>query len=314
MLSYFISYLIMASTYGIAALALNLQWGFTGLMNFGIGAFYFVGAYSSALLTTSQSPDYVGGFGLPFIIGLLGAIIISGILAYLLAFPALRLRGGFFAISMLAISETIRLIVKNEKWLTNGVWGIRGIPQPTRHLVGASLSEWVYLGIAGILLYMFYRMTEIGVRSPWGRVLNAVREDEKMAEMSGKDSWNIKMQSFVFGSMIMGASGALYAHYMGFISPSSFTPLMATFIVWLMILLGGTGSNKGVVLGAFVVWAVWIGSEFLIDFLPSGITSKAGFVRMLLMGILLDVILLLRPQGLFGREKVISKLGGSSEE
>ncbi|MFW6049172.1 MAG: branched-chain amino acid ABC transporter permease, partial [Candidatus Bipolaricaulota bacterium] len=98
-----------------------------------------------------------------------------------------------------------------------------------------------------------------------------------------------------------------------FISPDSFTPLMATFIVWLMILLGGTGSNKGVIVGAFVVWGVWIGSEFLIDFLPSGVTSKAGFVRMLLMGILLDVILLIRPQGLFGREKVISKLGGKSE-
>jgi len=313
MLSYFVSYLIMASTYGIAALALNLQWGFTGLMNFGIGTFYFVGAYSSALLTTNQSPDYVGGFGLPFIVGLLGAIIISGILAYFLAFPALKLRGGFFAISMLAISETIRLIVKNEKWLTNGVWGIRGIPQPLRNLVGAGWSEWTYLGIAALLLFIFYRMTEVGVRSPWGRVLNAVREDEKMAEMSGKDSWNIKMQSFVFGSMIMGASGALYAHYIGFISPSSFTPLMATFIVWLMILLGGTGSNKGVILGAFVVWGVWIGSEFLIDFLPSGITSQAGFIRMLLMGILLDVILLIRPQGLFGREKVISKLGSGTE-
>lgn len=309
MLSYFISYLIMASTYGIAALALNLQWGFTGLMNFGIGAFYFVGAYTSALLTTSASPDYVGGFGLPFIVGLLGAVVLSGLLAYVLAFPALRLRGGFFAISMLAISETIRLIVKNEKWLTNGVWGIRGIPQPLRNLVGADLSEWIYLGIAAALLFIFYRLSEVGVRSPWGRMLNAVREDEKMAEMSGKDSWNVKMQSFVFGSMIMGVSGALYAHYIGFISPSSFTPLMSTFIVWLMILLGGTGSNKGVILGAFVVWGVWIGSEFLIGVLPSGITSKAGFVRMLLMGILLDTILLIRPQGLFGREKVISKLG-----
>lgn len=311
MLSYFISYLIMASTYGIAALALNLQWGFTGLMNFGIGTFYFIGAYTSAILTTNFSPDYLGGFGMPFIVGLIGAVVISGLLAYLLAFPALKLSGGFFAISMLAISETIRLVVKNEKWLTNGVWGIRGIPKPVQGLVGADLSEWIYLGIAGILLYFFYRLTEIGVRSPWGRVLNAVREDEKMAEMSGKDSWNVKMQSFVFGSMIMGIAGALYAHYIGFISPSAFTPLMSTFIVWLMILLGGTGSNKGVVLGAFVVWGVWIGSEFLIDFLPSGITSQAGFVRMLLMGILLDAILLLRPQGLFGREKVISKLGGS---
>lgn len=314
MLSYFVSYLIIASTYGVAALALNLQWGFTGLMNFGIGTFYFVGAYASAILTTAYSPDYVGGFGMPFLVGLLGAIVISGILAYLLSFPALQLRGGFFAISMLAISEAIRLIVKNEKWLTNGVWGIRGIPRPGRGLLGANLSEWLYLGIAGLVLFIAYRLTEVGIRSPWGRVLNAVREDEDMAEMSGKNSWRIKMQSFVFGSMVMGFAGALYAHYIGFISPSSFTPLMATFIVWLMILLGGTGSNKGVILGAFVVWGVWVGSEFLIDFFPSGITSKAGFVRMLLMGILLDVILLLRPQGLFGREKVISKLGSSSKE
>mgnify|MGYP006280131155 CR=1 FL=1 len=309
MFSYFLSYLIMASTYGVAALALNLQWGFTGLMNFGIGAFYILGAYTSAILTTSPSPEYIGGFSLPFVVGLIGAAVVSGFVAFLLAFPALRLKGGFFAISMLAISETIRLIVKNEGWLTNGVWGIRGIPKPFRKTVGTDISEYIYLGIALVVILGIYWLLEKGVRSPWGRVLSAIREDEKMAEMSGKNTWQYKTQSFVIGAIIMGIAGGLYAHYSGFISPASFTPLMATFIVWLMILLGGTGSNKGVIIGAFIVWAVWIGSEFLIDFLPSGLVTKAGFVRMLLMGVLLDVILLTRPQGMLGREKVISKLG-----
>lgn len=313
MLTYLISYIIMASTYSIAALALNLQWGFTGLMNFGIGAFYMLGAYTSALLTTPSSPEYIGGFNLPFIVGLIGAALLSGIIAYLLAFPALRLRGGFFAISMLAISETIRLIVKNEGWLTNGVWGLRGIPRPFRKSLGTNPSDYIYLGIALILLALTYWLIEKGVRSPWGRVLGAIREDEKMAEMSGKHVWSYKMQSFVFGGMVMGVAGGVYAHYSGFISPASFTPLMATFIVWLMILLGGTGNNKGVILGAFVVWGVWIGSEFLIDLLPSGFTTKAGFVRMLLMGILLDLILLLRPEGLSGRQKVLSELGEGRE-
>jgi len=309
MLSYLISYVIMASTYGVAALALNIQWGFTGLMNFGIGAFYIIGAYTSAILTTPQSAEYVGGFGLPFIVGLIGAAAVSAFVAYLLAFPALRLKGGFFAISMLVISETIRIIVKNEGWLTNGVWGIRGIPKPVRAIVGSDISEYIYLAIALVLLGGVYWLVERGVRSPWGRVLSAIKEDSDTAAMSGKDVWHYKMQSMVFGAAVMGVAGSLYAHYTGFISPESFTPLMATFIVWLMILLGGTGNNKGVVLGAFVVWGVWIGSEFLIDFLPSAMVTKAGFVRMLLMGILLDAILLLRPQGLFGKEKEISTIG-----
>ncbi len=309
MFNYLIAFLIMASIYAIAALALNLQWGYTGLMNFGIGSFYILGAYTSSILSTDPSPEYVGGFGLPIVVGVLGAALLSGIVAYLLAFPALRLQGGFFAIFMLAISETFRLIVKNEGWLTNGVWGIRGIPKPFQQQLSTDVTQFLFLVIALGALGLTYLLTESGVRSPWGRVLRSIREDEKTAEMSGKNTWNYKVQSFVFGSVVMGVAGALYAHYTGFISPESFSPLMATFIVWLMILLGGTGSNRGVILGAFVVWGVWVGSEFLIDYLPSDVATQAGYIRMFLMGLLLEVILLLRPQGLLGREKIISKLG-----
>lgn len=308
MISYLVSYLTMASIYGVASLALNIQWGFTGLMNFGLGAFYMLGAYTSALLTSPSSPEHIGGFGMPFILGLIGAAAISGIIAYLLSFPALRLSGGFFAIAMLAIMETIRLIVQNEGWLTNGIWGLRGIPTPLRGLFGAKPSQFLYMGIAMVVLVGTYYFVERSVRSPWGRILAAIREDESMCSICGKNVWEYKMQSFVVGSMVMGIAGAIYAHYINFISPASFTPLMSTFIVWLMVLLGGSGSNRGVVLGAFVVWGVWIGSEFLIGSLPSGMATRAGFIRMFILGFLLDIILVLRPQGLIGREDIVSKL------
>ena len=298
----------MASIYGIAALALNIQWGFTGLMNFGLGAFYMLGAYASGLITTASSPEHVGGFGLPFVVGIIAAIAITGLISYFLSFPALKLGGSFFAISMLAISEIIRLIVQNEGWLTNGIWGLRGIPTPTRSLVGADAAQYIYLFICLAFLVLTYFFAEKSIRSPWGRILAAIREDEGMSSMCGKNVWKYKMQSFVVGSAIIGIAGALYAHYMNFISPGSFSPLMATFILWLMVLLGGSGNNRGVILGAFVVWGVWVGSEFLIGGLPSGMASRAGYIRMFILGFLLDIILVTRPQGLIGKEKIVSKL------
>lgn len=308
MLSYIASYLVMGGTYGVAALALNLHWGFTGLMNFGLGAFYMLGAYTAAILTASPSPEHVGGFGLPFPIDLIGAAVVPGIVAFLISFPALRLRGGPFAIATLAIHETFFLIVHNEMWLTNGVWGIRNIPRPLYDLI-PKYYDYLYLCITAIVLTVVYFAIKKTINSPWGRVLRAIRGDEKMTSMSGKNIWRYKMQSFVMGSMVMGVAGGVYVHYTGFVSPQVFTPLMSTFIVWLMIMMGGTGNNKGVIIGAFLVWAVWTGSEFLTDLLPAGMEARMGFIRMLLMGIILEVVILTRPQGILGRKKIISKLG-----
>jgi branched-chain amino acid transport system permease protein len=304
MLNYLISFLIMGSIYGMAALALNLQWGFTGLMNFGLGAFYMLGAYSSAILTAPPTAEHLGGFGLPVVIGFAGAALVAGAVAFLIAFPALRLRGGPFAIALLAIHETLLLVVRNESWLTNGVWGIRNIPRPFFDVIDPRHYGYVYLLIAGGLLILLYLAIQKVVNSPWGRVLKCIREDEDLTAMSGKNARNYKIQSFVFGSMAMGLAGASYVHYTGFVSPQVFNPLMSTFIVWLMVMVGGTGNNRGVVVGAFLVWAVWVGSDFLTDFVPAVLATRIGFIRLLFVGIILGFTVLTRPQGILSRKKL----------
>jgi len=298
MVNYISSYLVMACIYAIMALALNLQWGFTGLMNFGIGTFYMVGAYTSAILTSMPSSEHLGGFELPVVVGIIGAAGMAGVIAYLLSFPALKLRGGPFAIALLAIQETLFLVVKNESWLTNGVWGIRSIPRPFFGLVNPQHFVYFYLLIAAAVLILTYFAIEKAINSPWGRVLRGIREDEPLTSISGKDCFNYRVQSFVFSSMVMGIAGALYVHYTGFVSPQVFSPLMSTFIVWLMVMVGGTGNNKGVILGAFLVWAVWIGSDFLTDFVPASVATQIGFIRMFFVGAILGVMILMKPQGI----------------
>ena len=173
---------------------------------------------------------------------------------------------------------------------------------------GFTLLEILVTIIVVIIMVVIYLLIERAIRSPWGRVLRAIREDEISAAMSGKDIFNFKMQSLVFGSMIMGIGGALYAHYTKAISPDVFTPLYGTFIIWVMLMAGGSGNNKGAILGAYAIWGIWIGTKFLTDLLPVTLKARAPYIRFLLIGILLEIILIYRPQGLLGEEKKVSKL------
>jgi branched-chain amino acid transport system permease protein len=151
-------------------------------------------------------------------------------------------------------------------------------------------------------------LIERAIRSPWGRVLRAIREDEISASMCGKNVSHFKMQSLVFGSMVIGMGGALYAHYTKAISPDVFSPLYGTFLIWVMLMAGGSGNNRGAVVGAYLVWGIWIGTKFLTDFLlPYTLKARAPYIRFLLIGILLEIILIYRPQGLVGEEKRVSR-------
>lgn len=306
MISYISSYLVMASIYGVMALALNFQWGFSGLMNFGIGSSYMLGAYAAALLSAAPSGEHLGGFGIPFPVDLIGAALIPAFIAFLIGFPALRLKGGPFAIATLAIHETIYLVVHNEMWLTNGVWGIRDITRPLYSNMPQRYDSFFLVISGGVLILTYFFFKKL-VRTPWGRVIRGVKGGEDMALMSGKHAWSYKMQSFVLGSAVAGVAGGLYVHYTGFVSPTTFTPLMATFIVWLMVMVGGSGSTEGVLVGTFLVWGVWTGSEFLTDFFPPFMETRAGFMRMFLMGIILLIVILIRPQGIFGKERIIPR-------
>ena len=312
--AYLVSLAIMAGIYAIFCLGLNIQWGYTGLFNIGIAGFFCIGAYATAMITTPKPTgiyaNYVQqifGLNLPFICGLLGAALICGIIAYLIGIPALRLGEDYLAITTLGIAETLRLVFNNEQWLANGPRGLMGLPQPFQDLIDPKHYDYIYLIVVVIVMLVIYFLIERAIRSPWGRVLRAIREDETSAAMSGKNIFHFKMQSLVFGAMVMGIGGALYAHYTKAISPNVFTPLYGTFIIWVMLMAGGSGNNKGAILGAFMIWGIWIGSKFLTDLLPYTLKARAPYIRFLLIGILLEVILLYRPQGILGEEKRVSK-------
>jgi branched-chain amino acid transport system permease protein len=150
-------------------------------------------------------------------------------------------------------------------------------------------------------------------RSPWGRVQRAVRDEENSAAMSGKPVTFFRIESFVVGSFIMGVGGAIYAHYVVSIDYSHFNPLFATFIVWVMLMLGGSGNNKGAILGAFVVWAVWTGTQSLVDLIAPALSiispdlpSRSAYFRWMLVAILLAAIVLYRPEGIIRERKRVS--------
>lgn len=338
-LSYVITFILMASIYAVITLGLNVQWGYTGLFNIGIAAFFAVGAFTSALVTLhppsgplASFTKQLMGLGMPFWVGLVAAGIVSGILAWLVGKPTLRLRGDYLAIATIGIGEIVRLIFQNERWLANGPQPLRGIPQPLSCLTADAGCGWlpgfvndffapltsrhytfVYMAIVAIVLFIIYRVLERAIRSPWGRVLRAVREEEASAAMSGKDVAAFRMQSFVVGAVIMGIGGALYAHYAISIDYSHFDALYGTFLFWVMIMLGGSGNNRGAILGAFVVWAIWSGTSFVVDAIrpilraiSPDLPSRGPYFRLLFISIIMLVIVLYRPKGLLPEEKVVS--------
>lgn len=310
-LSYIAFFVITAGIYAIATIGLNIQWGYTGLFNVGLAASFAIGAYTSAILTTQPAPNYFGGFAAPIFIGWFCGAIMAGIAAVLVGLPTLRLTGDYLAIVTLAIAATIMLVIRNEAWLTNGVWGIRDIPQPLQTLVAPSNYVWIYMIIVVSFLIGVYLLIEKCLRSPWGRTLKSIRDDEIAASAIGKNVFSYKMQSLILGSMIIGLAGALYAHFVRYISPDTFNPIMGTFIVWIMLTVGGKGNNFGAILGAFVVWAIWVGTEFITVFLPSALTTRAGFIRVIFISLLLELVLLKRPQGMIGEKRAVSKCRGA---
>lgn len=297
LLNYGVFFLTLAGIYAVLALGLNFQWGYTGILNIGIGAFFAVGAYASAILTTPSSPLHLGGYSMPFIVGAVGAMIVAGVVALLIGLITLNLRTDYLAIATIGIAEIVRLFLKSEDWLTNGVRGIAGIPKPLMGLVEGG-DQVLYLLLVLGLVVVVYIAAESGYYSPWGRVLRAIREDEPATLAAGKNVLSFRLQAFVIGSMVMGLAGALYAHFVQFISPEAFRPEFATFLVWVMLLAGGSANNRGAILGALVIWLTWSGTELITSRLPEDWITRAGPLRVLLVGVLLQVIILTRPEGL----------------
>jgi branched-chain amino acid transport system permease protein len=276
---------ILILIYAILASSLNLIAGYTGLISIAHAAFYGVGAYTAALMVLKLHSA--------FSVNLPCAMMLSGLLGALVGIPSLRIRGDYFVIATFAFQVIAFSILNNWVSFTGGPMGLPGIPQPV--ILGWEVnSHWEYVlligGLGTVVLWVSYRI----VHSPFGRVLMAVREDEAFALSAGKNVALYKVLVFVIGAAMASVAGVVYAHYISFIDPTSFTVMESIFIISIVI-IGGAGSFWGPVVGAVVL--VTLPEILRFVGMPS---SVAANVRQILYGGLLVAFMMLRPQGLMG--------------
>jgi branched-chain amino acid transport system permease protein len=282
--NYVLDVLIMSGIYIILALGLNVVVGFTGLLNLGFVAFYAVGAYSYAVLNTM--------LGLGFWSAMPAALALTTLSGFLLAVPALRLRGDYLAIVTLGFGEIVRLVLNNWDSFTNGPNGISGIASPS--VAGVSLgglSRYYYLVACLVVITVFVigRVKD----SKIGRAWIAIREDEIASSSMGINTTAYKLSSSAFGAFWAGLAGCLFAAKMRFVSPESFT-FMESVLILCMVIVGGLGSIAGVIVGAV-----------LLVTLPE-VLREVQMYRMLALGSGLVFLMIFRPQGLFGGKGVSS--------
>jgi len=287
-MEYLLHILVITGIYVILTLSLNLVVGYTGLAALGHAAFACVGAYTSSLLALH--------FGLSPWLGLIIGACAAAILGVVVGAPSLRLKGDYLALATLGLGIIVYSVAKNWVSVTRGPMGLPGIPGFT--IFGYQLSSvWAYL----ILVILFVLLTSFVIRrmvnSPFGRVLRGIREDEIATLAMGKNVNKHKILVFVIGAFFAGIAGSLYAHYITFIDPSSFT-VMESIIILLMVVFGGMGSLAGSFVGASVL----VIFPELLRFvgMPS---SVAAPLRQMLYGLLLIILMLKRPQGILGKYK-----------
>jgi len=285
-MEYLLHILILISIYAILSVSLNLIAGYTGLLSISHAAFYGVGAYVAALMALSLHS--------PFLVNLICAIILSALFGALVGIPSLRIRDDYFLIATFAFQVITFSILNNWVTFTGGPMGLPGIPQPT--LFGFEISSnFRFLLLVGVFFAVVLLVTRRIVQSPFGRVLKAIREDEVFTETAGKNIAAYKVLVFVIGAGMAAAAGVLYAYYISFIDPTSFTVMESIFIISIVI-IGGAGSLWGPVAGAVVLVLLPEILRFL--GLPA---SVAANIRQILYGGMLVAFTMWRPRGFLGK-------------
>ena len=287
----------------------------------------------------SAKAGYLGGLGLPILMSWVVGGLLAAAAAYVIGKISLGLRSDYLAIATLGISEILIYIMKNEDWLTRGVKNVNGIPRPVPYEIDLQESmrfvqlagdlgiatdelssivvKLCYAGLFIIVLAGLFWLSETALRSPWGRMMRAIRDNETAARAMGKDVTSRHLQVFVIGSAVIGIAGAMLTTLDGQFTPASYQPLRFTFLIWIMVIVGGSGNNMGSVLGGFIIWFFWIESEPLGLWLISTITAtmddasplkihlleSAAHMRLMTMGIVMLLVLRFAPQGLIPEQK-----------
>ena len=282
---------------------------------------------------------YLGGFNLPVLISWPVGGLLAAFSAYIIGKISLGLRSDYLAIATLGISEIIIYILKNEDWLSRGVKNVNGIPRPVPYEIELQSQEWILqtskildipipelssiivklsysIWFCLVLLIVLY-LLEIAVKSPWGRMMRAIRDNEISANAMGKNIKQRHLQVFIIGSAIIGIAGAMLTTLDGQFTPVSYQPLRYTFLIWIMVIVGGSGNNFGSIIGGFLIWFFWVQSEPLGLWFISQITShisdtniikthlleNAAHIRLMFMGLILLLTLRFAPKGLIPEVK-----------
>ncbi len=303
------NYLLFIATiggiYGLLALGLNLIWGGAGMVNLGLAGFFAVGAYTSALVTTTGH--------LPIAAGWMLAPTAGGAAGLVVVLSTTRLREDYLAIVTLGFAEVVRLIAANEIWLTRGSDGISGIPGPWKAALGQDFNA-AYLAMLVVVLLVVFTLVRRIDRSPYGRALRAIREDAQVAQVAGKPVLRFKAQAFAMSAAIAGLAGALYGHFTSYIAPDLFLPLITVYI-FLSVASGGIGNPAGALVGAYLVMTLLESARFLVEFIPYVTAVQRAALKELLIAVALILVLRLMPRGLLP-ERIprapLPQTGGSS--
>lgn len=292
---------ILAGIYAIFTLGLQLNVGFTGIVNFGQAGFMAIGAYAMGILVVRA--------GWSMWLALPTAIAIAMLAGVLIGLPSLRLRADYFAIATIAFAEIVRYTAQNARGLTGGNQGLLGfddqwidvsdtilgwLPESVedQFLLPLLIVTWLTVALLTLLLVL-------AQRSPWGRVLRAIREDEDAARALGKNAFAYKLQSIAISAGLGAIAGYFLALNLAFLSPDSFEPLF-TFIGYTVLIIGGLASYVGVAIGAIVLWTLLEATRFL-D-LPLA-AEKVAALRFVIVGVALIVLVAFRPQGVLGKRE-----------
>jgi len=259
---------------------------------------------------------FIGGFGLPVLVGWIIGAIGAGVIAYYIGHICLGLRSDYLAIATLGIAEIIKAVLKNADWLTQGTLTVSPLPWPvpTPNEIGFVAARSAYLAVTVVIVVIVFFTLQRAYHAPWGRMMRAIRDNEVSSAAMGKDVNKRRLEIFIVGSVLMGLGGAVLVTSVRIFDPSGFLPLNHTFLVWVMVILGGSGNNLGAIFGAVFVYLIWTVSEpatlILFEVLqtygklwfdwdaPADLTSRALQMRVFIIGLTITLVLRYAPQGL----------------